>query len=109
MAQIAFDARVDLIALGNLQSGIETSRKVGIQNSKLPNEIRIRAQCLREANVRRDETASLLRGHLLACEWIAQGVGVEEELLLTKREVVDRTQEWPVEEDSSAKPEDEFR
>src|SRR5688572_16413093 len=109
MAQIAFDARVDLIALGNSQSGIETSRKVSIQNSKLPNEIRIRAQCLREANVRPDETASLLRGHLPARKSIAQRVGVEEELLLTEREVVDRTQERPVEEESSAKPEDEFR
>jgi hypothetical protein len=39
--------------------------------------------------MRADETSTLLRGHRIPGERIFESVGIEEELLFAKREVVD--------------------
>jgi hypothetical protein len=48
-----------------------------------------------------DEGASLIGSHQLAGQDREQ-IRIEEELLFTEREVVDRAQQWSIEEDAAA-------
>src|SRR5688572_5327100 len=90
--QIALDAGVELIAFRYAQRRIQPPRKISVQDTKLPHQRRIRAKRLRKTNVSSNERASLLGGQQFSVQRIAQGVRVEEELLLAECEVVDRAQ-----------------
>src|SRR5215216_1942563 len=99
--QITFDTAVDLIAFRNSQRGIQATREVCIQHTEIADQSRIHRERFGKAKVGGDERAPLLSRHDLTCERIAQQVGVEKVLLFTQREVVDGSQQWAVEEDSS--------
>jgi hypothetical protein len=58
--------------------------------------------------VRSDERAPLLGRHHFASQWIAQEIGVEEELLLAECEIVNRSQQRSIEKDTGAEPQSEL-
>src|ERR1700752_4778771 len=101
VAQVALDSCIELVTLRNSQGRIETTRKIRVQHAKLADQLRLAVQLLRKAEMLGDKHTSLIGSHELACRRIAQLIRVEEELLFTKREVVDGAQQWSIEEDAA--------
>src|SRR6185436_8043897 len=92
-AQVALDTSVELVALRNSQRRIEPSRKVRIQHTKLTHQSRVSAQLLWKAKIVCHERTTLIGAQLIC---------IEEELLLAECEIIDRAQQWPIEEDAAA-------
>src|SRR6185369_5602143 len=106
--KIALDACIELITFRNSQSGVEPTRKLCVQHAKVANQRRVRAQRLRKPKIGGNECTTLFRRHEFACERISQQVGVEEELLFTEAEIIDRAQQRPVEKETAAEPQHEL-